>query len=373
MRFIPRVFIVAFTTGLLALLMAGSNHYPFNGSADNPTDEDGYYYALTGGKFPTGDIPNGDNASGGTFRFILDDSSWGGYPLNVWNKDDWFPENAGLALTLMKGNSIRYDNNGIIDGSHGGFYDYTDVPETSDWTRHVPGLYRGYVMPNNWDWIYATYFRIVEETEFDTIIGFFDETSGFDRNAANVDYRFQIWSSVQTGPNTYMPAVASFSGDVFDSDNIEGIFEVKYSGIDRVFPSWYDFKDPIYQNSFKLKKHFTLQPGVYFFSHQAVLVTPVKLTIERSRMPNFNANVYVQGTVYGSADFDAAAIDTGTVFLHGARAESATVDDVDSDGYDDIVMVFRRNEIMLKDNENPAVMRGFTFNLEPFKGTADMP
>lgn len=51
---------------------------PFNGVADNEVDALGYYYIITGGKFPTGPIPNGDNASGGTFRYLLDDPGWGG-------------------------------------------------------------------------------------------------------------------------------------------------------------------------------------------------------------------------------------------------------------------------------------------------------
>ncbi len=51
----------------------------FNGQSDNQIDSDGYYYAITGGLFPTGTTPNGDNATGGTFRYILDAPEW-----NIW-------------------------------------------------------------------------------------------------------------------------------------------------------------------------------------------------------------------------------------------------------------------------------------------------
>jgi len=54
---------------LLPMQMAAA--YPaFNGQGDNQTDALGYYYAVSGGLFPTGTTPNGDNASGGTFRYL---------------------------------------------------------------------------------------------------------------------------------------------------------------------------------------------------------------------------------------------------------------------------------------------------------------
>ena len=45
---------------------------------------------MTGGKFPTGNIPNGDRNTGGTFRYITDATEWGGYTLDVWHKDARF-------------------------------------------------------------------------------------------------------------------------------------------------------------------------------------------------------------------------------------------------------------------------------------------
>ena len=82
----------------------------FDGQADNQLDSLGYYYAITGGKFPNGQTVNGDNASGGTFRWLSDDPAWGYPPIYVWHKDDWFPENAGLALTMKNEGSVIFDN-----------------------------------------------------------------------------------------------------------------------------------------------------------------------------------------------------------------------------------------------------------------------
>lgn len=96
----------------------------FNGAPYNQIDYYGYYYAITGGQFPTGTTPNGDNGSGGTFRFITDDPAWG-YSTDVWHKDDWFPQNASLAVTLKNGGTTVYNNNGIEDGTYGNYYNAT--------------------------------------------------------------------------------------------------------------------------------------------------------------------------------------------------------------------------------------------------------
>ena len=56
---------------------------------------------------------------------MLDDPGWGSYALGTWNKDDWFPENASLAVTLRNAGAIQYDHNGLEDGSYGSYYDYT--------------------------------------------------------------------------------------------------------------------------------------------------------------------------------------------------------------------------------------------------------
>lgn len=240
----------------------------FDGQADNEYDIYGYYYAITGGLFPTGTIPNGDNASGGTFRYIIDDPGWGPYTLDTWLKDDWFPQNASLALTLKNGTNIVYNNNGIETGTYGNYYDATaqGLPSAS-----TPGLYRGYAMSNNYDWVYAGYFLVTEETTVDQLIGYFDENSGFDRNNPLIQYRMNIWSNV-TGD--LLPVnTGSFTGDVFSSDYVPGTFSWGDSGVDRVFGADYgSITDDIFYLKYTLDNPLTLDPGIYWFSHDASFI-----------------------------------------------------------------------------------------------------
>lgn len=253
----------------VCLLLAGPGLANFDGQADNQRDDLGYYYAITGGKFPTGNSPNGDNATGGTFRYLLDDPSWGSYPLAQWNKDDWFPSNAGLALTLKSGGSTVYDNNGIEDGTYGSYYDGTGIAQSST----VPGLYRGYSMSNNYDWIYASYFKLEQDTTIDTIIGYYDENSGFDSDSPSIRYDMNIWSAVQQTTTSWMPAVTSFTGDAFSAKSAGGTFSWSYTGVDRVFGDDYgNAHDEIWRLTYRLDAPITLKAGVYFFSHDAEVV-----------------------------------------------------------------------------------------------------
>ncbi len=240
----------------------------FNGHADYEIDSHGYYYIITGGQFPTGNIPNGDNASGGTFRYITDDPGWGSYTLDTWHKDDWFTQNAGFALTLKSGASIVYNNNGIEDGTYGNYYNATAQGLASGDT---PGLYRGYSMSNNFDWIYAGYFKIETATTFDQIIGYFDENSGFNRDDPMIQYRMNIWSNVA---GDLLPVnTGSFTGDVFSSDNVAGVFTWGDTGVDRVFGTdMGSVTDDIFFLKYTLATPLTLQPGIYWFSHDAAIV-----------------------------------------------------------------------------------------------------
>jgi hypothetical protein len=266
---------IATATILLIAGPAGAAPFDFNGAPDNQTDAHGYYYAITGGKFPTGNIPNGDNASGGTFRRIWDDPYWGP-TTGVWKKDDWFPQNAGLALTIKNGAATLYDNNGIDAGTQGAFYDGTGIALS----KNVPGLYRGYNMTNNYDHVYATYFKLETETTFDKIIGFFDENSGFDRNNPAINYLMNIWSATENAPNDFSPTVASFVGDVFSSLTTGGVFNHFDSGVDRIFgDDFANATDDIFQLEYTLNSKFTLAAGDYFFSHSAYIPEPGTLAI----------------------------------------------------------------------------------------------
>lgn len=258
---------------VLALAVVGLTTVPtfaavvFNGGPENEIDALGYYYVITGGKFPTGTTPNGDNASGGTFRYITDDPAWG-YPIDVWHKDDWFAENASVAVTLKNGATTVYDNNGIEDGTYGTYYDATGLSKSAS----KPGLYRGYSMSNNYDWIYAGYLKLTSETTITQLIGYFDENSGFDRNSPLVQYRMNIWSNIV---DDLLPTnTGSFRGDIFSSDTTAGVFATSDSGVDRIFGDDYsNVHDDIFRLTYTLATPLVLPAGEYWFSHDAT-VTP---------------------------------------------------------------------------------------------------
>ncbi len=269
----------------LACLVSTAFASEFNGQSDHQRDDLGYYYMMTGGLFPTGTTPNGDNASGGTFRFLTDSPDWGSYPMGTWNKDDWFPDNASYAVTLKNSGSIVYDNNGIETGNHGTYYDAqvdpgpaTNAnPKDQVTSADKPGLYRGYSMSNNFDWIYAGYFKLTEDTTIDTVIGYYDENSGFDSSSPLIQFDMNIWSAVQDNPagnpNSWMPSVASFTGDVLSAKSTPGTLAWSDTGVDRIFGD--DFSnahDDIFRLTFALDTPMTLPAGTYFFSHDAEII-----------------------------------------------------------------------------------------------------
>jgi hypothetical protein len=260
-------FCVLTAIGCMALASGAQAGPAFNGSADNEIDSMGYYYIVTGGLFPTGNIPNGSSASGGTFRYITDDPGWG-YSIDTWHKDGWFPQNASFALTLKNGANTLYNNNGIEDGTYGNYYNATaqGLPSAA-----TPGLYRGYSMSNNWDWVYAGYFLIEQPTTIDQIIGYYDENSGFNSNDPAIRYRMNIWSNVA---GDLLPVnTGSFTGDVFSSDYVDGTFTWGDSGVDRVFGVDYgSITDDIFYLKYTLDTPLTLQPGIYWFSHDATII-----------------------------------------------------------------------------------------------------
>jgi hypothetical protein len=238
----------------------------FNGVGENQTDIYGYYYIVTGGLFPTGTTPNGSSASGGTFRYVTDDPAWG-YPIDTWRKDGWFSDNAGFALTLKNGSTIIYNNNGIETGTYGDYYD-------AHGSHGLDGLYRGYSMSNNFDFVYAGYVKIEEPTTVTELIGYFDMNGNssdpvpFNPLSPNIGYRMNLWSNVD---GDLLPTnTGSFTGDVFSSDTTLGTFAVSYTGVDRIMPD--SSTDPIWRVTYALDDPFVLQPGIYWFSHDAIIV-----------------------------------------------------------------------------------------------------
>jgi hypothetical protein len=269
-------FVIFVGLSFLVALLISSNVWAdsaFNGQADYQTDAHGYYYIITGGLFPTGTTPNGSSASGGTFRYITDDPTWG-YPIDAWQKDGWFSDNAGFALTLKNGSTTVYDNNGIAAGTYGDYYN-------ANGSHGTDGLYRGYSMSNNWDWIYAGYFKITETTTVTQIIGYFDANGGasdlvaFNPDDPAIKYRMNIWSNV--AGNLLPTNTGSFTGDVFSSDNTAGTFSWGFSGVNRIMPD--GSTDPIDYLVFTLDSPITLQPGEYWFSHDATVPLPGTLLL----------------------------------------------------------------------------------------------
>jgi hypothetical protein len=249
-----------------------------NGGPDYELDSLGYYYMLTGSQFPNGQTYNGDNASGGTLRFLTDDAGWG-YTTGVWTKDDWFPENSGLALTMKNDDSTVYDNNLIENGDpYGPDNFYNDELCTN--TNPTAGLYGGYCMSNNYDWIYSGYFKLSEETTVDTIIGYFDAREGFDPFSDIIGYRLNIWSSVADGTSRMPTDTSSFDGDILCSDSTFGTFAVSDTGVKRHYSGWGEgVDDIIYRLEFTLDTPVTLSSGEYFFSHDATVPEPITITL----------------------------------------------------------------------------------------------
>ena len=245
--------------------------YPFNGAPDNEVDAYDFHYAVTGGKFPTGNQPNGTRASGGTMAFITDDPLWG-YATQVWHRDTWFEETAGQAMTFRSAGVTVYDNNGIDDGTHGDFY---NAQAQGLANADTPGLYQNYAMANNYDFMYASYFKIEQATTVDQIVGYFNGNGYYntgDPDSPLFNYRFNIWSTTgdctQANVGCLPVNTGSFNGDVF-SIQIPGTGTTSFTGVNRVFAD--GSPDPIYRVVFNLDAPIVLLPGEYYGGHDRVL------------------------------------------------------------------------------------------------------
>ncbi len=240
----------------------------FNGAAEFQRDDLDYYYVVTGGKFPNGQTLTGTPQAQSTMAFVTDDPVWGRAAEGVWEKDGWFVQTAGLALTMENDGTTIFDNNGIEDGTHNGFYSAVAQGTSSE---NTPGLYRGYSNSNNYDWVYAGYFRVNERTIITSITGYFDGTGYYNNGSfdpAAFDYRMNFWSM---GENFSPVNTGGFTGDVFSSDLLGGSFSYSYTGVDRVFDT--GATDQIWRLRYELDTPFVLEAGEYWFSHDAVIPT----------------------------------------------------------------------------------------------------
>jgi hypothetical protein len=239
----------------------------FDGEAEYQTDELGWYAFISGGADParlghSNQGRNGNNASGGVFRYITDDPDWG-YPIQQWNKDDWFDTNTSIGLSMFDdGGGLLYDNTGIPDGTFGDYYDESG-------SFGLAGLYCGQEMSNNYDWIYSGYFHLDHSETVSSIRGYFAETyySPWTFNPY-VEYRMNIWGE---DSSTLLPSTDSMVGDVWSSDNWAGSFAWADTGVDRIYSGFSNGDDNIYALTFALDDPITLEAGDYYFSHDAYI------------------------------------------------------------------------------------------------------
>ncbi|MBN1395345.1 MAG: PEP-CTERM sorting domain-containing protein [Pirellulales bacterium] len=262
--------VLAFAASALPMIAMAQTHPDFNGHVENSTTDYGWYAVITGGIAENGQTRNGTQ---GTMWYINDDPNYTHYPngYQQWKRDGWFEENKGLALTMRYQNSIVFDNNGIdTNSAPADFYGIESSPSTI-----TPGLYCGESMSNNNDWIYAGYFLIDETTTVDQISGYFAETYYHTiapyLDSGVWDFRMNIFSTEVNGEYVE-PVVDSFVGDVFTTDSASGTFAVEDSGVVRHYSGFSNNDDIIYRLTFTLDSPITLEPGEYFFSHDALLV-----------------------------------------------------------------------------------------------------
>lgn len=241
------------------------------GNISAPVEPNGFYLLLGAGKFPNGQAKNAIGVTRSAVAFLHETPEiWGQDGFGQWTHNSHlgqpFAATSGLALTLMSGGAILYDNNGIEDGSHAGYYDNGNggVPDADK-----PGLWEWYSMSNNLNAVFAGYFRLTQWTTFDRIIGYFDGNGNselpFDPENAYNRFRMNIWSN---GAGDF-PALAGFTGNVLSSDSTPGVFEFSPTQVERVFSD--GFRDRIYRMVYTLETPITLEPGEYWFSHDTAV------------------------------------------------------------------------------------------------------
>jgi hypothetical protein len=178
---------------------------------------------------------------------------------------------------MRNSGAIVYDNNGLEpDAASPADPTYYNVV-TGNYPTGGHGAHVAYSMSNNFDWVYAGYFEIEASTIVTELTGYFvvstnpndPLTAGFDPSHPTVNYRMNIWSNV-TGD--LLPTdTDSFDGDVFTSDTAAGAFAFSDTGFDRVGSS---STQDIYRLTYTLATPLTLDPGIYWYSHDAVIPEP---------------------------------------------------------------------------------------------------
>jgi len=252
----------------------------FNGVADNQRDDLGYYYVVTGSILTNGQSLTGADASspdGGSIRWISDDPTFA-TPIQSWQRIDWTAASgspASLAFTFQHNGAPVYDNNGIAANNYGTYYNATAQSLAS---ADAVGLYTGYSMSNNYDFVYAGYFQVPSGgIVVDKMTAYFTQynTPGgiaFQMYSPLIGYRMNIWSDVAGEPipmNT-----GSFNGDVYTTDGKGGSFVVAPTGVNIVYGTDLgSVTNPIYSVTFTPPEDITLPAGNYWFSSDATILT----------------------------------------------------------------------------------------------------
>jgi hypothetical protein len=237
----------------------------------------GFYHSLLGGQATPGETLNGVSGATSALAYQQSDvATWGDTGLNAWTDNTGlgspFSVVSGLAMTLLNGATIVYDNNGIETGGAGGFYDNANGPADSQ----KPGLSEMFSMSNYFPLVFAGQLRLAQTTTITTMIGYFDaqgvQALPFDPSNPYVQYRMNIWSNT-TGP---LPkTTGNFTGDVFSSDTATGTFTFSNTGVNLISSDATDAPKPIYRLVYRLAVPLTLAAGEYWFSHDAsVLAQP---------------------------------------------------------------------------------------------------
>ncbi len=231
----------------------------------------GLYHSLLGGTAVPGETLNGVGGAASALAYQQSDvTTWGNTGLNAWTNNTGlgtgYSAVSGLAMTLLNGNTIVYDNNGIETNTYGSFYDNANGPPNAQ----KPGLSVLFSMSNYFPLIFAGHMRLTQTTTITTMIGYFDALGvlalPFDPSNPYVQYRMNIWSNT-TGP---LPkTTGNFTGDVFSSDSTAGTFTYSNTGAYLISSNAGDAPKPIYRLVYQLAAPLTLPAGEYWFSHDA--------------------------------------------------------------------------------------------------------
>ena len=135
----------------------------------------GFYHSLLGGKAVPGEALNGVSGANSALAYQQSDvATWGTAGLNAWTNNTGLGSQysvvSGLAMTLLNGNNLVYDNNGIENNTYGSFYNNANGPANSQ----KPGLSELYSMSNYFPLVFAGHFRLAQPATITTLIGYFD-------------------------------------------------------------------------------------------------------------------------------------------------------------------------------------------------------